>query len=264
MIQKIDKYPDIIGDDLGYNSPRYSQVPSGYGFESIQKHDDCPLTNAKWDTFVDFAKRYYRHFEIVGRTWKDFADNLQLSYDIGADTLERQLEVYQDDIAKPLLGRTEKVTYDLANDSENTGTDSETVKVESTASDDTTTTNNLQTQTETEGQTDNIDVPVDASNPNSQIPSNVTKNTGTDTTNNTGTVKLESTSNGSEDTTRNLNRSDRGKNTQTGTVTTELSDLGTRPNYESLNGFIDNNRTDLAVFVWLFRDCFTFGDVLTW
>lgn len=263
-MEPLTPYNEIIGDDLGYRTVRLSAVPDGYGFESVKPHDDCPLTKASWERFVDFAKRYYRHFEIVGRTYQDFADNLQLSYDIGADTLERQLEVYQDDIAKPILGRTEKTTYDLTNTDENTGSDSETVKVESTANDDSTTTNNLTTNTDTTGQTDNIDVPIDASNPNSQIPSTVSKNTRNDTTTNTGTIKLENTSTGSEDTTRNLNRSDRGTHAQTGTVVTELSDLGVRPNYESLNGFIDNNRTDLAVFVWLFRDCFAFYDVITW
>lgn len=263
-MEPLPMYDDIVGDDLGYRTPRLSQVPTGFGFDSIKKHDDCPLTNAKWDTFVDFAKRYYRHFEIVGRTWQDFADNLQLSYDIGADTLERQLEVYQDDIAKPLLGRTEKTTYDLTNKDTSEGTDTESVNVESTGTNTDTTTNNLQTVTDSEGQTDNIDVPVDASNPNSQLPSSVTKNTATDTTANTGTVKLEGSSSGTEETTRNATRSDSGTHAQTGTVITELSDLGVRPNYESLNGFLDNNRTDLEVFVWLFRDCFAFNEVLTW
>lgn len=263
-MEPLTPYNEIIGDDLGYRTVRLSAVPNGYGFESVKPHDDCPLTKASWTKFTDFAKRYYRHFEIVGRTYQDFADNLQVAYDLGADTLERQLEVYQDDIAKPILGRIEKTTYDLTNNDTDNGTDSETVKVEATGSNDVTTTNNLTTSTDTDSQTNNIDVPIDATNPNSQTPSSIVKTDGSETTSNTGTVKNESSDSSTQDTTRNLTRQNTGQHKQTGTVTTELSDLGVRPNYESLNGFIDNNRTDLVVFVWLFRDCFAFYDVITW
>jgi hypothetical protein len=38
--------------------------------------------------------------------------------------------------------------------------------------------------------------------------------------------------------------------------TTRLSDLGVRPNYESLNGFLDQNRTAYTVFNNLFKNCF--------
>lgn len=87
----IDPFKPIVGDDAGYVTPRLNQLPEDYGFSALTQHDDCPLTNAMWTKLIDFANRYYRHFEIVGRTYEDFQANLQLSYDIGADTLERQL-----------------------------------------------------------------------------------------------------------------------------------------------------------------------------
>ena len=54
----------------------------------------------------------------------------------------------------------------------------------------------------------------------------------------------------------------KGKSGQTSNVvrdeieTTTLSDLGVRPNYETLNGFLDNNRTLYTVFNNFFKDCF--------
>ena len=256
----MDNFDPITGDDLGYHTPRLEQLPEGFGFSALGKHDDCPLTNAMWDKLIDFANRYYRHFEIVGLTYKDFQENLQLSYDIGADTLERQLEVYGDDIAKPILGRTEKVTYNLQNANSGGYDDTENISVDDESTDNSTVTNNL--TTENEGQTDSIDVPIDASNPNTQTPSNVVKQTNS--TSNTGTVGTQASSNGTSSTVRTFKHEDDSQTAQTGTVETELSDLGVRPNYDSLNGFIDNNRTYLAVFVWLFRDCFAFNDAWRW
>ena len=228
MVKLLDNFDPIVGDDLGYHTTRYNKVPSEYGFKSLQSRESCPLTKERWDDLIDFAERYYSKFEIVGATYQDFKENLQLFYDKGADTFERQLEVYNDDIAKPMLGRTEKTTYNL------TDNDAETVAMEGESSD----TGN--------GQNSIIDVPIDASNPNSQTPSQIDTN--------------EQTNNGtnSSETNRNL------EHKQTGTVETELSDLGVRPNYESLNGFLDNNRTYYDVFVWLFRDCFQLNDYLIW
>lgn len=228
MVKLLDNFDPIVGDDLGHHTTRYNKVPSEYGFKSLQSRESCPLTKEKWADLIDFAERYYSKFEIVGETFQDFKENLQLFYDKNADTFERQLEVYNDDIAKPILGRTEKTTYNLANN------DAETVAMEGESSD----TGN--------GQNSIIDVPIDASNPNSQTPSQIDTSEQT----NTGT--------NSSETNRNL------EHKQTGTVETELSDLGVRPNYESLNGFLDNNRTYYDVFVWLFRDCFQLNDYLIW
>ena len=222
----LDNFDPIIGDDLGINGPRYSKVPAGFGFDSLKQRADCPLTNARWDDLIDFSNRYYAKFEIMGETWADFRDRLQLFYDKGADTFERLLEVYNDDIAKPILGRTEETTYDL------TDTNTGTVK-------DTGTVGNNGTN-----KTKVIDVPAD--NPDDDTP------TQRDETENNNTQ------------TNDLTRTDDLTHKQTGSVKTELSDLGVRPNYESLNGFLDNNRTYYDVWVGLFKDCFAINDYLVW
>lgn len=55
-----------------------------------------------------------------------------------------------------------------------------------------------------------------------------------------------------------------GQNKRTGTETEELSDLGVRPNYESLNGFIDNNRPYQQIFINFFKDNFMISEAWTW
>ena len=113
---------------------------------------------------------------------------------INADTVERLLEVYDSDIAKPILGREETRTLEVTE----IGT----------------------------GTTDasNIDIPAD--NPDDDNPTN--RSTGA-ANSNVARDEIE---------------------------TTRLSDLGVRPNYETLNGFLDNNRTAYAVFNNLFKNCF--------
>lgn len=283
-MKPIGQFEPIIGDDLGFKTCRYFDVPEEYGFKAIQKHNDCPLTNERWDALIKFAEAWYYQYEIVGRTFTDFLRILQNSYDIGADTLERVLEVYNDDIAKPILGRTEKTTYDLVNagsesikEDETASGSTESTKdntgtIDTTSSAESTRTDNL-TQSVV-GENARIDTPINSDSPNTQVPSEVDKSTNT--TNNTGTQKTDSSGTGKEtqnlketlnqeDTnTRNLTRSGDTEHSQTGTVITELSDLGVRPNYESLNGYIDNNRTYLKVFTDLFKDCFSFNDVITW
>lgn len=283
-MKPIGQFEPIIGDDLGYKTCRYFDVPEEYGFKAILKHDDCPLTNERWDVLIKFAEAWYYQYEIVGRTFADFLRILQNAYDIGADTLERVLEVYGDDIAKPILGRTEKTTYDLVDAGsesskedetatgtadivkDNTGTVGTEITSESTRTDDLT--------EAVTGENAHIDTPINSDVPNSQVPSEVDKSTNT--TKNTGTQKTKGSSGATEtqnlkesttqedSNTRNLTRSGDSEHTQTGTVVTELSDLGVRPNYETLNGFIDNNRSYLKVFINLFNDCFAFNDVITW
>ena len=283
-MEPIGQFEPIIGDDLGFKTCRYFDVPEEYGFKALQNHTDTPLTNERWDLLIKFAESWYYQYEIVGRTFADFLRILQNAYDIGADTLERVLEVYGDDIAKPILGRTEKTTYDLVNAGSESSKEDETASatadivkdntgtVGTEVTSDSTRTDDL-TQTVT-GESAHIDTPINSDVPNSQVPSevdkstNTTKNTGTQKTDNNGstteTQNLKETTTQEDTNTRNLTRSGDSEHTQTGTVVTELSDLGVRPNYETLNGFIDNNRTYLKVFINLFNDCFSFNDVITW
>lgn len=264
-MEKLPTPKDIIGDTIGYVAPRYEQIPPQYGFDNIVPDANrCPLTYAKWDELINFAKRYYAKFEVNGETYIDFANNLQLYYDKGSDTFERLLEVYDDDIAKPILGRDEVTEYDLVTADDRQYANNSSEDTNGTNEDNNTTTNNLKTSGTNSNQTDNIDVPVDANDPNTQTPSSIIKDNGSNSTSNTGTVTQENTHTDDINVSRNESGNDNNTHTQMGTVKTHLSDLGVRPNYESLNGFLDNNRTYYDVFVWLFRDCFSINDFLVW
>ena len=199
----------------------------------------CPRLKAVWNLLVDNFNLYYATREIGGQSEYDFFCLMQSCLNRNADTLERQLEVYDDDIARPILGRVEKVTYDTDDTRKNTGN----TKLQ----------HGLQTsRTESGADTmHHVEVPVDANDDYQHDRTRDITNYGRGVTDiNSGTD------------TNDVDLTD--KRTMKGTVTTELSDLGVRPNYESLNGFLDNNRTFIQEFINVFEECFAprYGRIL--
>ena len=190
----------------------------------------CPLLKSVWDILKSNFDLYYATREIGGQSEYDFFNMMQSCLNRNADTFERQLEVYFDDIANPILGRTEKVTYDTRDLRENTG--------------DTTLEHGLTTERTEDGSdtTHYVEVPADSPTYDTDRSRDKTDYGHTVTDENSGTD------------TNTVNLTDDRK--MTGTVTTELSDLGVRPNYESLNGFLDNNRTFIQEFINKFDECF--------
>jgi hypothetical protein len=180
----------------------------------------------------DNFELYYATRDIGGFSEYDFFCMMQSCLNRNADTLERQLMVYDDDIANPILGRIEKTTYDTK-DKRNAENKNEINY-------------GLITTRTQDGEEINHHVEVPADNPSYDVDRSKDKlefkNRGT-TDANTG-----------QDVTRNDGNEERA---MTGTVTTELSDLGVRPNYESLNGFLDNNRTFIQEFMNKFEECFS-------
>lgn len=185
---------------------KYADVPNPWRLEDIDygRLGAGPLTLGVIETLIGGANRHYAEYEILGDTYAHFFSRLENAYEEQADTLERLLEVYNDDVAKPILGRTETVTYD---------TEDKQVGQQSTT-----------------GTGGRRDLPF-----------------GTDGGPYSSKDETTSATNGNTTATKK------------GTVTTQLSDLGVRPNYETLNGFLDNNRTLKAQFNGIFRDCFTLG-----
>lgn len=201
-----------------------------FDYERNTGEISCPRLKAVWELLCDKFNTYYATREIGGYSEYDFFCMLQSCLDRNADTLERQLSVYDDDIANPILGRTEKVTYDTVDDRNNTGF--------------TNIARNTQTSRTESGNdlTRHVDVPADYPAYDTDRTRDKVEYGHITTDANTGVD------------TNNVNLED--KRTMTGTVTTELSDLGVRPNYESLNGFLDNNRTFIQEFINVFDECF--------
>lgn len=209
-----------------------------FDYERVEHEPACPRLKAVWQLLCDNFNLFYETREIGGYSEYDFFKMMQSCLNRNADTFERQLAVYDDDIANPILGRTEKVTYNTVDDRNNTGY---TNIAKNTS------------VTRTEGGADtmhHIEVPADAPTYDTDRSRDKTNYGRTVTDANTGVD------------TNNVNLED--KRTMTGTVTTELSDLGVRPNYESLNGFLDNNRTFIQEFIDKFDECFAprYGRVL--
>jgi hypothetical protein len=195
-MKRYDYFEPIVGDDEPYWTLRYRDVPEPFRLRDawVIMTDTLPLVQNKKDAFITAFDSHYGRYEINAETYQDFLDMLQEVLLINADTVERLLEVYDSDIAKPILGREETRTLEVTE----IGT----------------------------GTTDasNIDIPAD--NPDDDNPTN--RSTGA-ANSNVARDEIE---------------------------TTRLSDLGVRPNYETLNGFLDNNRTAYAVFNNLFKNCF--------
>ena len=196
-------------DGQPLNTMKYKDVVATCKISAINPNQFAtinPLLFASWGTLTNEFDKYYADYEIVGETELDFFNNLTVELNTHKDTIERLLEVYNDDVAKPILGRMEKHTYNLTNS--NTGTSN----------------NNSQ----------RIDIPIDDTT--SEKPTFKDKAVGTSTS----------------------------TDTQMGTHTVELSDLGVRPNYETLNGFLYNNVTATRFFNECFRNCFWIYEVLRW
>ena len=221
-MDKLKTYDSITGDDNPFATLQLKYIPKGMGFDGLTFPTDKPLTFAVKDKLVDFATRFYRNHEIVGTTVSDFMDNLQVDLDMNVDTFEKMLEVYDDDIAKPTQSREIRRTYDL----EDSDIGSETNTTEAT--------NN------SESESTNYDIPLDngtAQGTDKNVSSSTGTSTGSGTTQRNNTLK------------------------KTGTETEYWSDVGVAPNYQLLNGFLDNNRTLYEVFVSFFKNDFMISEV---
>lgn len=188
---------DYIIEDLEpFYTQYYKDVPNPFRLSDawVYLTDALPLMQARKDALIDNFDRYYSKYEINGDTYQDFFDDLVTTLVRNADTVERLLEVYDTDIAKPILGRDEVRTLHVSDE----GT------------------------SDANGQ--EIDIPADDSS--NEAP------TSKSSTAQTSTVVHDEEE------------------------TTHLSDLGVRPNYETLNGFLDANRTIYNVFNSLFKDNF--------
>lgn len=238
-----------------------------FDYEREEGKPACPRLKAVFPLLCNNFDLYYATREIGGNTEYDFYCMMQSCLNRHADTLERHLMVYDDDIANPILGRTEKVTYDTLDSRESTSKLETTYGSKEERTIDTTeeTTYNSGKTTDVDGNDTihHVDVPVDVAGDNPPYDVDRTRdrtefdhttteqNSGSDSIQNDGTDVVE----------RSGTDKDEGEGTDnramTGTVTTELSDLGVRPNYESLNGFLDNNRTFIQEFINVFEECFS-------
>ena len=202
-------------------------------------------------------------------------------------TIKRTYDIIDTGTDNAIKGGTSSIVVDTVD------TDSKTTKVTTegsnksdgvtTTDDDTTTTFN-DTNT-VESAVTNIEFQLPIDNPNGQATAKSTSEGTTETTDartdvvdgtvkttdtKTDTIKstVDTVDNGSvttkgttTTTDSNTEKSD-SKNVRQGTEIEDWSDVGVAPNYELLNGFLDNNRSYYAVFVSFFENCFELGECL--
>lgn len=239
MITRIQRFEPVRGDDAPYLSMVYRDVPEGFRITDLTPMSGCPLTAEYWSRLTGFADRHYRNHEIVGMTFVDFFENLRDSYYLNADTLEKALEVYYDDIAKPTQSRTIKRTH-----TENeTLPDSKTKRTTEYG-------HVVDTSGNSSGSTTDIEYAIENSD-DAPSDKSLTESEATD----------KETHSGSDTETENITGGTRDLES---TDTEEWSDVGVAPNYDLMNGFLDNNRTMEMIFISFFNDCFTIQEALRW
>ena len=239
MISRIKPWDPVPGDDGPMVTFNYRDVPEGFRISDLVPLSGCPLTAQHWDRLTRFADDHYRNHEIIGQTFVDFYENLRDSYYMNADTLEKALEVYYDDIAKPTQSRTIRRTH----------TETETLP---NGSSETTTQygHSIATESDQDSESTDIEYGIEGSD---SSPSAKTQGTtsGTGSENHSGTDKTTVQNNGGV---REFDSED----------TEDWSDVGVAPNYELMNGFLDNNRTMERIFTSFFEDCFTLQSSFRW
>lgn len=250
-MEKLNNAKSVLGMDDPYYSMYYRDIPDEYKISNfLVVPDDRELTLTILPKLLESLEMFYSDFEIVGQTLEDFKRLVQISYNLNGETFERVLSVYDDDIAYPILGRNEIVTYDITDTDNAERSESNDLSTRAVTSD---LPNYNDTETVESSRSD-----IATTNPSENYPSETSTSTNTHIKGGSGTVTQEDE--GSHTTNENENRTV----TKKGTITTELSDLGVRPNYENLNGFIDNNRTAEKLFIDIFRDCFTLMRCYIW
>lgn len=239
MIDRITPWKPLPGDDEPRVSFNYRDVPEGFRITDLEPLSVCPLSAEHWERLTTAADLHFRNFEIIGETFVDFFDNLKDSYTLNADTLEKALAVYYEDIARPLQSRTIKRTH----------TETETLPNGST---ETTTVYGHTVDTENNQDSNSIDIEYGIEGSDSSPSAKTEGNqSGTGSETHGGTDKVTVQENG-------------GVRQYESIDTEDWSDVGVAPNYTLMNGFLDNNRTMEAIFISFFEDCFTLQTSFRW
>lgn len=98
-----------------FTSERYKDIPAEFKFNKLVVPDRCPFLNSNKATLTELADRFYKHYEIVGDTYVDFFEHLQLKLDMRADTLERILTAYARDEDVLKIGNKTITDYNVTN-----------------------------------------------------------------------------------------------------------------------------------------------------
>lgn len=108
-----------------FTSERYRDIPDEFRFDKLVFPERCVLLTEYKDFLCEISDRYYRNYEIVGDTYVDFFETLQLKLDMRADSLERILDAYEKDYDTFEIGNKSSTEYDVHHSNELINSESE-------------------------------------------------------------------------------------------------------------------------------------------
>lgn len=107
-----------------FTSEKFKDIPEAFKFDKLTYSADLPLLQAIKGDLSELANTYYRNYEIVGETYADFFEELQLKLNLRGPSLERILEAFNEDYDKFNPGTKTTTEYNLTNTSELLGAES--------------------------------------------------------------------------------------------------------------------------------------------
>lgn len=92
MIEKIEQFNPVVGDDKAFNTIQYSKVPDGFRFENLVfNHDMYENVSLIWEDMITFLNLYFGNWEINAKTFKDFFNGLNISLMANIESMEKRL-----------------------------------------------------------------------------------------------------------------------------------------------------------------------------
>lgn len=217
-MEKIPQWKPRLGDDLPWVTERYESIPAGFRFDDLDWSRLGTLEETWRPVLVPFLNEHYANWELNAQdiTLAQWFKELQNTLDAKVDNLRKLLEVYEDDIMKPILGRDITRTV--------TGSRSGTANIGEQSS-----------QALNDEVDKHYDLPVD--------------NAGAQAYETSRDVRTPSG-------VKTSARADSSSEAENRTENEHWSDVGVRPNYETVEGFWQRNPTAHELAADIFRDCF--------
>lgn len=89
--EKMKPWKPIKGDDAPFRTIALRDCPIGFHFDEIEPDVNLDCTIEYWSELIEYAERFYSDYEIVGITFVDWLNGLQLNYDKNKYKLETVL-----------------------------------------------------------------------------------------------------------------------------------------------------------------------------
>lgn len=228
MMDKINQFKPVVGDDNPFNTIHYYEVPDGFRFENLVfNHDMYENISLIWEDMKKFLNLYFEDWEINAKTFKDFFNGLNISLMANIESMEKRLSAIL--LISPDAGS--KVTRTKSGTRQENGTNTKNRNYSDSV------------ENSSNGSSENIVMAFDSTNtdPSQKTIDNqktTNKGTGTETQTDNNTVS--------------------GSDSETESIVTDEDSLSY---YERLTNLYPSIPME---FVNIFKENFTLSEVLIW